>query len=105
MGEAGLTISRRVGYKRCIQFDVAKCEEFNGTKIIFIGQSIRKLLTTVQILKNVFNLVPLRFRFFRTAFHLALAFHAISFRSVAFLLAAFGIDCAQDTRIRCMSTS
>ena len=36
---AGLTICRHGGYKCRIEH-----EEFNGTKIIFIGQSIRKLL-------------------------------------------------------------
>ena len=42
-GVVGLTICYR-GSKCCIRLDAEPCEEFKGIKIIFIGQSMRKLL-------------------------------------------------------------
>ena len=43
-GVVGLTICRHGGGKCCIWLDAEPREEFNGIKIIFIGQSMRKLL-------------------------------------------------------------
>ena len=45
MGEAGLAICSRGGYKCCKWLDATEREECNGTKIIFIAQSMQKLVT------------------------------------------------------------
>ena len=46
-GECQFSVLEQVSLTYCILLDAEQCEELNGTKIIFIAWSVRKLLMRI----------------------------------------------------------